>query len=472
MIRWYQQKALDEIRAHFAAGTKKALLHAATGSGKTVIFCEVLKGVHAKGKHAIIVARGKALIDQASQRLFREGVPHGCIQAHHWNHRPLERIQVCSIDTLHRRSALPPADLVVIDEAHLATSSAFRRLVAAYPNAFFLAVSATPHAPGGLSHIADVVVHPISIGQLMDEDYLARPIYYAPTHVNLGGVQVDRKTGDYNAFQLGQAVERSAIYGDVPRHYKQLADGQPAVLFAVNVKHSLEFVERFKAAGIAAAHIDAETPKAQREKCLEDLEAGRIQVVSNVGILTTGVDLPFLKVVILARPTRSYNLFIQMIGRCTRIVPGKKTFLVLDHANNVETHGFIENERKCDLTGKRKRASAIDEERKPRLCLKCYAMFRQIKGVSKCPLCNAPLETRAANRDAVEEGGELIQVSFQAANKYAGQINIAGLVRQAVERNYKLGWVYHHVKERYGKEHAQILWKEIRSEFGKYKKDP
>jgi superfamily II DNA or RNA helicase len=466
-LRWYQQKAIDEIRAHFAAGTKKCLLHAATGSGKTVVFSEVLKSAHGKGKSAIMVVRGKDLVDQASKRLMRENVPHGCIQGSHWNNQPNARIQICSIDTLYRRGMLPAADLVVIDEAHYATSASFKWLVKSYPDAFFLPVSATPHVKGGLRHIADAVVYPITMGQLMLEGFLAVPICYAPTHINLDGVGLDSRTGDYNPVELSAAVEKSPVYGDVPKHYKQICDGQPAVLFAVNVKHSKTFVERFEAAGIPAVHVDAETPKAERDQAIADLESGKIKVICNVGILTTGVDIPFLKVVILARPTKSYNLYVQCVGRGTRIVPGKKSFIVLDHANNIETHGFVEAERQCHLDGK-KGKTAVESYTKPSMCHHCYMLFGYDKNRTKCPSCGEDMRGMVTNltprnRDALEQDGALTVLQYDIKVLESLTKELPGLIRIAILKNFKAGWVYHNVKTKYGSRYANSVWHHIKT---------
>jgi hypothetical protein len=131
-LRPYQEKALDEIRAHYGNGVKKVLLKLATGGGKTLCFCTILKSVHAKGLKGIMVVRGKALVDQASDRLSRENVPHGVHMANHWRRMPDEPIQVCSVDTLFRRKIVPKAHLVVVDECfppdvEILTNKGFKR---------------------------------------------------------------------------------------------------------------------------------------------------------------------------------------------------------------------------------------------------------------------------------------------------------------------------------------------------------
>ena len=122
MLYGYQQKAVDEIRSLYARGTKKVLLHLATGGGKTHVFSHILKTSAERGKKAIMVVRGRQLVDQASQRLFKEGVRHGVRMANHWNKDFSAPIQICSIDTLSARDNFwPEADLVVIDDSRCDT---------------------------------------------------------------------------------------------------------------------------------------------------------------------------------------------------------------------------------------------------------------------------------------------------------------------------------------------------------------
>lgn len=119
--REYQTKSISDIREKFREGHRKVLLWLATGGGKTFVFCKMVKDSVSRGKRCIVVVRGRKLVDQASKRLFREGVNHGVLMASHWNYRPQAPVQVCSIDTLISRNLRPDADLIIIDEAHLFT---------------------------------------------------------------------------------------------------------------------------------------------------------------------------------------------------------------------------------------------------------------------------------------------------------------------------------------------------------------
>lgn len=377
-LRPYQQLALDSIRSYFGNGTRKVLLHLATGGGKTHVFCHVLQGVSQKGKTALMVVRGRKLIEQASKRLEHEGVDHGVIMAGHWRTRPNLPIQIASIDTLYARRKkmdLPPADLIVIDEAHFAISSSFMWLIDQYKDAFFLPVTATPHVKLGLRHIADEVVYPITMSELIEQGFLVPPEYYAPSRPNLKGVSIDKRTGDYKLDELCGAMQNSILYGDMINSYNTYAKNEPTLVFCVKVAHSKEVRDMFLKAGIAAEHLDASMKEEKRRDILNRLETGETKVVCNVGILTTGVDLPYLRCIMLARPTKSYNLYIQILGRGTRPFPGKDKFIVLDHANCVMEHGFIERERKCQLDGSRPK-----EKDAPTItCVKCSHIWDPVQ---------------------------------------------------------------------------------------------
>lgn len=325
-----------------------------------------------------MIVRGRKLVDQASKRLFKENVTHGVMMANHWNYRPAAPIQICSIDTLMARGWRPFKReleqgmrlLIVIDEAHMAASEGYRDFLADYPKAHVVAVTATPYSNRALSHIADAIVHPITVQELIDDGYLIKARYFAPSTPDLRGVRTDSKTGDYVTKQLAEVMDKSSIMGDIISHWKKLADNRPTIVFAVSVEHSKHLAEQFCQEGIKAEHCDADTPEKEREEIMKRSEKGITKVITNVGILTTGVDMPWIRAICFARPTKSYNLYIQMAGRGTRPVYAqgfdlntregrlaaiaaseKKEFMILDHAGNVHRHGFIHEEPEPRLSG-------------------------------------------------------------------------------------------------------------------------
>lgn len=452
-LRPYQIDSLDQIKAGWLHGHRNMLLWLATGAGKTIVFCEAIKRTVAAGKKVLVVVRGRKLVDQAHQRLFREGVEHGVIMAGHYNQRLHLPVQVCSIDTLLARDQLPKADLIIIDECdQFGPDTEAATLIAKYPFARILAVTATPYVKGGLRHIADAICHPITTQELVDQGYLVPFRYFAPSEPDLKGVQVSR--GDYNNRELEKRMVANQLSGDIVNHWLALAKGVPTLGFAVNIHHSRLLVEKFVAAGVAAEHCDADTKDKDREAIIKRLESGKTQVVFNVGIFCRGVDIPCVGALIGARPTKSRNLHIQIMGRGTRLHPGKESCLLLDHAGNIRRHGFYTMEPSVDLDG------TVTEEKgalEVKTCKKCFCCYR---GVA-CPECGqAPVKPEPKKyMETEEELKEIILTSKNPVEQY-----LEWLTRSRAESGRKQAWIYYKLLEQFTEEQCkphipQWFWK-------------
>lgn len=441
-LRPYQKDALTEIRKHYSKSQKKVLLHLATGGGKTVVFCQVLKGARDKGKHAIMVVRGRKLVDQASQRLDREGVEHGVLMAGHKKYAPMFPIQVCSIDTLRARKLRPKADLIVIDEAHLATSKSYMDFIADYPEAFLLPVTATPYTEKSLRHLADHVVKPIKIQELIRQGFLVPARYFAPSLPDLTGVKTTNTSEgrDFNNKQLTTVMEDGQLMGDIADHWLTLAKGRPTLAFCVSVSHSKRLTEYLNERGIRAKHVDADSTDEERQEAINALEDRRLDIICNVGIFCTGVDIPCVSCIVFARPSKSLNLYIQQAGRGTRPASGKQDFIILDHAGNVLRHGFICEEKEANLDAKTKEKA--EPVVSPKQCEVCFAVYRG----AVCPSCGNQNEAKARKFSVIDGNlKELKPEDLDPIKKY-----IDNLKRLRKEKGYKQGWVYYQVKEKYG----------------------
>lgn len=441
--RPYQQQSIDEIKNEFKKGNKKVLLWLATGGGKTFIFSRMVKEAAARGKRAIIVVRGRKLVDQASQRLFREHVPHGVLMAGHWNYRPQLPIQVCSIDTLIARGLKPEADLIILDEAHLATSEGYKQFLAQY-DTFVVAVTATPYVDKGLRHVADAIVHPIKMLGLIELGYLVPFRYFAPAEPDLSDVKVSSSTKDYVSDQLEQAMVAGQLTGKIIDHWIKIANGLPTICFAVNVHHSKLLVEKFRAAGVAAEHCDADVPDAERNEIIKRVESGETKVVCNVGIFCTGVDIPSLGAIIMARPTKSKNLYIQQAGRGTRIFPGKENCILLDHAGNINRHGLPTDEPDVDLDGREEKKHVKESK----ICKNCFAVYR----ASKCPECGveAPPAPAIEIAETNDELRELTNIEIDPIKRM-----LKDLQKQAKQKARKPAWAFYKLIDRFGYESAK-----------------
>jgi DNA repair protein RadD len=381
-LRGYQADAIAKLRELAALGKRRLLIISPTGSGKTVTFSAVIRSSLSRGRRAIVIAHRKELIDQTVKKLEDFGVRAGVIMGQDARRDSRLAVQVCSIQTLAKRlDRLPPADLVVVDEAHHALSNSYREVLARYERALVLGATATPWRSDklGLADLFDdavVAATPrdlIASGALVGYEPFA---YDAPDLHNVGVV-----AGEYNQRQLGLACNTDVLVADIVREYAQHAAGRPALVFPVGIESSRRIVERFREEGFAAEHLDCNTPKVERERIIDGLRTRRVTIVSSVGVLTEGFDAPAAEVCILARPTLSLSLYMQMVGRVLRPCAGKGGALIHDHAGNLLRHGFPDDDRDYSLEATEQRVL----ER--HCCPFCRVVYSQRRADGTCPKC-------------------------------------------------------------------------------------
>lgn len=463
-LRPYQREALDGLRERMSLGLRRLLLVVPTGGGKTTIAAEMIHGAVARRRRVLFLAHRKELIDQASARLDQFSVPHGVIMAGHRRHNPLHPVQVASVQTLVRRRK-PDAELVIVDEAHHARANTYQRILDHYPRAPVIGLTATPWRTDGkgLGELFDDLVAPVGIRELTEQGFLVPVSGFAYDSPDLR--QVRTRGGDFERRGLELAMGSRVIAGHIVERYLEHR-GKRAVLFAATVKHSLDLVERFRAAGVRAEHLDGETEKDTREAILARLASGETEVVSNVGVLTEGWDCPAVEICILARPTQSVALYLQMVGRVLRPAPGKTTARIHDHAGAVLMHGLPGMERDVSLTadvsvrGKGGRQVAPLKQ-----CLGCYAIFESRSRA--CPMCGwepeAPKlrevtsDLREISLDQVGQGSPLqaIQAAIEKAatrqvTREEAREEYVRLARQARAKGWKPAAAKVRFKSRFG----------------------
>jgi superfamily II DNA or RNA helicase len=229
------------------------------------------------------------------------------------------------------------------------------------------------------------------VQKFIEQGYLVPITHFVCSNPNLS--QVKQRQGDYMTKMLSDVMMDNSVMSDLVESYKDKCLGKSTIIFAVDVEHSKQIVERFKHAGISSAHVDAKTAKQEREQILSDFRNGIIKVVSNVEIITEGFDFPECEVVQLARPTKSLSLYLQMVGRVMRPAKGKKEGIVLDNAGLWLEHGLSIIDRDWSLEGtKRQRKNgslpireiAIDEDGKIREVNRTRPS--EVKGLKLIPL--------------------------------------------------------------------------------------
>jgi DNA repair protein RadD len=366
-LRPYQIDTGAEFDAVVAAGKRRIILVAPTGSGKTVIAAEIVRRAVALGQRILFLAHRIEIVQQTSDKLFDLEVDHGIIQA---GFLPQDGpVQVASVQTLHvramrsRKIELPKADLLIVDECHHATANTWRKIIEAYPDAVLLGMTATPcRGDGrGLGGIFETMIECPQVQELVDLGYLVETRVYAPWRPNLRGIRV--QAGDYSEAQLAERMDQPKLVGDIISNWHRLAEGRRAVVFATGVGHSVHLRDEFLKSGVSCDHIDGTTPKDERDDILKKLAAGVIDVVCNCMVLTEGWDMPEIGCCVLARPTRKMGLYRQMIGRVLRPANGKPDAIVIDHAGAVYRHGFAEDRVEWTLDPERSAENPTHNQR-------------------------------------------------------------------------------------------------------------
>ncbi|MAL97177.1 MAG: hypothetical protein CL583_01885 [Alteromonadaceae bacterium] len=330
-LRPYQTAALNQLRQGIKQGYTAQILMSPTGSGKTTLASAMKQGASAKGKKAFFIVDSLELVDQAAARFLADGMWVGVIQGDHYMTDYAAPIQVATIQTLRRRwrqmpDALRP-DLLIIDEAHV-LHSAHEQIITwcKENNVPVIGLSATPFRKG-LGKIFDRLVVTVTTAELMNDGYLCKARCYAPYIPDLTGVKTNSK-GDWDTDALAEVMGESGLMGDVVENWLKLAEGRQTIVFASNVAHSRALCDQFQKVGIAAAHVDGyETDKELRTGTINQFRRGEIKVLCNVAVLTKGFDAPETSCIVMARPTKSLMLHIQMMGRGLRTAEGKKDCL-------------------------------------------------------------------------------------------------------------------------------------------------
>lgn len=455
--RPYQAAAVHALRLSLAEGRKRQILYSPTGSGKTEIALMLIRGAMDKGKRVVFLCNRIGLVSQASRRFALAGIPHGVIQGDNTRdaHRP---VIIASIQTVARRG-MPDCDLIVIDEAHaVAGSKDFRSVIIERNLVPIIGLSATPFSKGLGKHydelkgaLFECMVVASTIPELIEAGFLVDCDIYAPSEPDMTGIKTTRNAFgelDFSDADVGRAVDKPTLIGDIVSHWLKLARDTPTVCFAANIAHSQHIVESFRAAGVAAEHIDCYTSEDERAAILARVSAGETMVISNVGILTEGWDFPACKTMILARPTRSLIRYIQMAGRVLRPHESKERALILDHSGTVSRLGFPTDDFPLELDdGKPKAATGADQDKpEPKPCSVCA--YVKPPRTPVCPKCGHVARVKS---EIVAEDGELELVSKKRKAKIEDKQRIwSELLAVKLAKGYSDGWAAHKYRAYFG----------------------
>jgi DNA repair protein RadD len=418
-LRPFQAVNKAQIRKGFE--TNRAVLYqAGTGSGKTVVATDILKGVRDKGEFAWFIAHRRELINQTYRTLWDMKVNAGIIMAGH-KLNPHLQIQVASIGTLNERYIKNDSlvihqkpKIIVIDEAHRSLSKSYLELMKKFPDAYILGLTATPiRSDGkGLGHVYGSMVQAPDIGELIEMGYLVQPRYFTGATASMEGVKTHNH--DYASAEREARMNNADLRGDVVEQWLRHGERRKTFVFASGVKHSMALRNDFLEAGVRAAHIDGQTPDWERDEIMHDFRnSDKYEVLTNCMVFVEGTDVPEVGCVSLACPSKIISKYIQMGGRCLRPhePTNKKDCIILDHSGLIARHGFLESPVPWTLDTEGKMSDVIhearDKEVKEFVCTACGCTF---SGQVRCPECNTKIEINPQH-ELISTTEELIEVT-------------------------------------------------------------
>ena len=386
----YQEDAVEALRKGIRQGRKWQVLVAPTGAGKTVIASHLLRQADEKGSYALFLVDRVALVDQTSKTLDRYGIRHGIVQGINDRWSPNENVQVCSIQTLARRSLPRRPSLIIYDECHCSYRSSLT-YIAEHPEAVAIGLTATPFTPGMGKHWSGLV-NVTTARELINSGYLIEPKIYvarSPEDAELG----------LNGF--GEFSDESAatagirIVGDVVAEWMQKTRehfGGPVktIVFSPSVDHGREVCAAFGAAGFNFQQISyLDRDEAERRAKIDEFRRpdSIIHGLVSCGVLTKGFDVEDVRCGISCKPYRkSLSSHMQEIGRVMRRIEGEqKKAIWLDHSGNIERFAFEmfdvwEHGAGNDLSNAEKRDTKPrernEETRQKSVCPECSGALR------------------------------------------------------------------------------------------------
>lgn len=340
-LRPYQKEAEEAVLSQWASGVNRTLLVLPTGCGKTVVFCKITEDQVIAGNRVLIMAHRGELLDQAADKLLKvtglrcatEKADETCLGS--WY-----RVVVGSVQTLMREKRLeqfPPDffDTIIVDEAHHCLSDSYLRVLNHFADAKVLGVTATPDRGDmrNLGQYFESLAYEYSLPRAIREGYLS-PIKALTLPLTLDLSAVGIQSGDFKAGDLGTALD-PYLHSIADEMLVHCAD-RKTVVFLPLVATSQKFRDILNEKGFRAAEVNGSSE--DRAQILADFDAGKYNVLCNSMLLTEGWDCPSVDCVVVLRPTKVRSLYCQMVGRGTRLAPGKDHLLLLDFLWHTDRH--------------------------------------------------------------------------------------------------------------------------------------
>lgn len=433
----YQQRLVQEARDSFKTGYKFPVIVSPCGSGKSVVISEIARLSTDRGKKILFLVHRRELVEQIKDTFSKNNVN-------------LSLVNFGMVQTIRNRikkGTVETPNLIITDESHHSLAKSYKEIYEHFRDIPKLGFTATPVRLNGdgLGDVNDIMIEGQSVQWLIDNNRLSPFKYYAPNDLDKSKLKLN-SLREFSNQSISDAMTRK-IYGNAIKHYRKHADGEQAIAYCHNIESSIETARRFNEADIPAAHIDAKTPKSERDEIINKFRNGEIKVLSNVEIIGEGFDVPDCSTVILLRPTKSLSLYIQMSMRGMRYRPGK-TSIIIDHVNNVEEHGLPNHPHTWSLDSKKRKENFVVVK----TCEECMFTWEPSEYESDgCPQCGhvPEVETRDEKELEIDEDTELVEMDTAITLDFRQPEDCKSmkeLYELAENRNYKRGWAWYQGK--------------------------
>ena len=453
-LRPHQQEVVDKLAQGFADGHRCQLLYAPTGFGKTEVAMAIMKAASSAYKKTAMVLDRIVLVNQTSTRLARYKINHGVMQGDHWRYRPMERIQICSAQTLEKRGNFPKPDLLIIDECHVQRKQVID-YINANPEMNVIGLTATPFTKG----LGDVYTHVVgakATGEMIQDGWLTPLRIYIAKEIDMTGAK--KVAGEWSQDEV--STRGMKITGDIVTEWIKKTHeifGKPVktVVFCSGVEHGRDLQRQFAAQGYNFVSISYKEDGDYKNEIIEDFSRPDTTIHGLIAtdILTKGFDVPDVMIGVSARPfSKSFSSHVQQMGRVMRPYEGKKFGVWLDHSGNYlrfrKDWDKLFDEGVTELqseSAEKAKKEPTEKEKKEAKCPACSVLWTW--GGNVCGACGYEKPIRAV----ASVPGELQELQANGAN--ARQVNqdfYSEILYYAKVRGYKEGWAAHKYKEKFG----------------------
>jgi DNA repair protein RadD len=436
-LRDYQSRSVRDVYASLRQN-KSCVLQLPTGAGKTHVAMAIIKHGLRHGKRINFLVDRLTLLDQTTDQFVENGIPFGVVQGMHPLQNLSKPVQIVSTQTLARRKSdrWPTADLMIVDECHT-NYSIFSEVMGKWDGIKYIGLSATPFTRS-LGLIWDDLVVGVTTGELIERGYLSEYEAFGPTTPDLTGVR--RSGADYAAAALEERM--NVLTGGIVAHYIKHGKGMKGLAFTPTVAYAQHLAEEFQANGVNAAFVCGHDTDERRTEMMKAYRSGEIEVMCNCDVLTKGFDMGDIKYGILARPTRSLSLHIQMLGRFLRTHPDKDKALIMDHSGNIERLGFPDDDLPTTLDMGEPNTNSDTRDRdepQPWNCPQCHALVEP--GNSTCTNCG--FQPRTQHEVEVRPGVLQKLENKHATERQLKQDVYSQLLWISDKHGYSDGWAAH-----------------------------